>query len=168
MHPSRITIDALGPPGQRSFLLQAGRDNTMITLKMEKQQAAVLAASIDRMLDDLGERFPREVSRLEEPVSSDVMLQEPFDVLFVVGQMGMGYDQAEDAMVLVLQELILEEETKDAHVARLWATRGQMKALSRHIKEVVAQGRLICAMCGQPIDPDGHLCPKSNGREPVH
>jgi uncharacterized repeat protein (TIGR03847 family) len=168
MHPSRITIDALGPAGQRIFLLQAGRDNTMITLKMEKQQAVVLAASIDRMLDELGERFPREVSRLEEPVSSDLMLQEPFDVQFVVGQMGMGYDQAEDAMVLVLQELILEEGAKDAQVARLWATRGQMNALSRHIKEVVAQGRPICAMCGQPIDPDGHLCPKSNGREPVH
>ena len=168
MRPSRITIDALGPPGQRVFLLQASQGDMTVTLKMEKQQAAVLAASIDRMLDELARQFPREVSRPEEPISSDLIVQEPFDVLFAVGQMGLGYDQSDDALVLVMAELTTEEEAGTARVVRIWATRGQMKALSRHIKEVVAQGRLICAMCGQPIDPDGHLCPKSNGREPVH
>ncbi len=167
LHSSRITVEAIGAPGERIFLLQASQGNTTITVKMEKQQAAILAVSIDRMLEDLAERFPREPSRFEEPVSSDLMLQEPFQVLFVVGQMGMGYDRSEDALVLVLQELSAERETADAEVARIWASRGQMQALSQRIKQVVARGRPICALCGQPIDPDGHFCPKSNGRERV-
>jgi len=121
------------------------------------------------MLEELAQRFPREVSSLEEPLSSDLMLQEPFEILFVVGQMGMGYDQSEDALVLILQELIVEEETeREARVARIWASRAQMKALSRQIKEVVSRGRPICSMCGEPIDPDGHFCPRSNGRERIH
>jgi uncharacterized repeat protein (TIGR03847 family) len=168
LHSSRITLDAIGAPGQRVFVLQASQGDTTITVRMEKQQAAVLAMSIDRMLEDLTERFPREMSRFEEPIGSDLMLREPFDVLFVVGQMGMGYDRSEDALVLVLQELTAEGETPDAEVARIWASRGQMQALSRRIKEVVARGRPMCPLCGEPIDPDGHFCPKSNGRDRVH
>lgn len=170
IHSSRITVDALGRPGERVFLLQASEGNATFTFKIEKQQAAALALSIDRMLEELAQRFPREISRLEEPLSSDLMLQEPFEILFVVGQMGMGYDQSEDALVLVLQELIVEEEKVegDARVARIWASRAQMKALSRQIKEVISRGRPICSMCGEPIDPDGHFCPRSNGRERIH
>ena len=170
LHPLRIAVDALGPAGQRIFLLQASLGDTTITLKLEKHQAAVLAFSIDRVLEELAGRFPGSsgVSPSEEPLSSDLMLQEPLDVLFVVGQMGMGYDQAEDALVLVLQELTADEGGQDVRVVRMWATRGQMKALSRRIKEVVASGRPICPLCGEPVDPDGHLCPKSNGRERVH
>ena len=44
MHPvSRITIDAVGPPGQRVFLLQASQGIETVTLKLEKEQARVLA-----------------------------------------------------------------------------------------------------------------------------
>jgi len=168
IHSTRITVEAVGAPGQRVFLLQASEGDASITLKMEKQQAAVLAVSIDRMLEDLAEQFPREIARSEEPLASDLMLREPIEVLFVVGQMGMGYDRSEDALVLVLQELTAEEDRDSARVARIWATRGQMKALSRHIQEVVARGRPICALCGEPIDPEGHFCPKSNGRERVN
>jgi uncharacterized repeat protein (TIGR03847 family) len=168
IHSTRITVEALGAPGQRVFLLQASQGDAIITLKLEKQQAAVLAVSIDRMLEDLAEQFPREIARSEEPLPSDLMLREPIEVLFAVGQMGMGYDRSEDALVLVLQELTAEEDRDSARVARIWATRGQMKALSRHIQEVVARGRPICALCGEPIDPQGHFCPKSNGRERAH
>ncbi|MGQ9501046.1 MAG: DUF3090 domain-containing protein [Anaerolineae bacterium] len=168
IHSSRITVDALGRPGERVFLLQASEGDATFTFKIEKQQAAVLALSIDRMLEELAKRFPREISRLEEPLSSDLMLREPIEVFFVVGQMGMGYDQSEDAVVLVLQELIEEEAERSARVARIWASRAQMKALSHQIKEVISRGRPICSICGQPIDPDGHFCPRSNGRERIH
>ena len=167
IHSSRITVDALGRPGERVFLLQASEGDATFTFKIEKQQAAALALGIDRMLEELAERFPREISRLEEPLSSDLMLREPIEILFVVGQMGMGYDQSEDAVVLVLQELG-EEGEEDTRVARIWASRAQMKALSRQIKEVVSRGRPICSICGEPIDPDGHFCPRSNGRERIH
>jgi len=168
LHASRITVETLGIPGQRVFLLQASQGDTTVTLKIEKEQAAVLAASIDRVLEELGRQFPRNIARSEEPLSSDLMLREPLDVLFAVGQMGMGYDRSEDALVLVLQELTAEENRDEAQVARIWATRGQMKALSQQIQELVARGRPTCSLCGEPIDPEGHFCPKRNGRERAH
>ncbi len=27
----------------------------------------------------------------------------------------------------------------------------------------VAAGRLPCPLCGQPLDPQGHICPRRNG-----
>lgn len=169
MHPvSHITIEAVGPPGQRVFLLQASQGAETITLKIEKEQAQVLAHSIDQLLDELSERFPRSISKMEEPLTSELTLREPIEPLFAVGQMGLGYDESEDALVLVVQELTSEEETHSARIARFWATRGQMRAISHHALEVVAMGRPICPLCSRPIDPDGHFCPKSNGRERVH
>ena len=165
MHPSRITIDAIGPPGKRLFLLQASEGYQTVTLKMEKQQAEVLAMGIGKILDELAERFPREIPGMEEPLSSELLLLEPIEIMFAIGQMGLGYDQSKDALVLVMQELTLPKDAETAKVARFWATRGQMLALSRRVEEVTAQGRLICPLCDKPIDPTGHFCPKSNGRE---
>jgi len=30
---------------------------------------------------------------------------------------------------------------------------------------VAGQGRPICGNCGEPIDPEGHFCPKRNGHK---
>jgi uncharacterized repeat protein (TIGR03847 family) len=169
MHPvSHMTIEAIGPPGQRVFLLQASQGTETITLKLEKEQAQVLAHSIQQLLEELSERFPRPISRMEEPLTSELMLREPVEPLFAIGQMGLGYDESEDALVLVVQELTSEEESQDARIARFWVTRGQMQAISRHTLEVVAMGRPICPLCSRPMDPDGHFCPKSNGHDRVH
>ena len=169
MHPvSRITIEALGPAGQRVFLLQASQGTETITLKLEKEQAQVLAHSIEQLLDELSERYPRPISTMEEPLASELTLREPVEPIFTIGQMGLGYDESEDALVLVVQELTSEEESDNAKIARFWATRGQMQAISRHALDVVAMGRPICPLCNRPINPDGHFCPKSNGHERVH
>lgn len=162
---SRITIGTTGPPGQRTFLLQASQNTSTVTLKLEKEQARVLASAILELLEDLDEKYPRAYSKLDEPLTSDLMLQEPMDPIFVVGQIGLGYDQDQDLVVLVIQEIQLEETEASPATARFWATRPQMKALSNHTLEVVEQGRPICPLCDSPIDPDGHFCPKSNGHE---
>lgn len=162
---SRITIGATGPPGKRIFLLQASKDGSTVTLKLEKEQAKVLANAISELLEDLDDKYPQSYSKLDEPLSSDLMLQEPMDPIFVVGQIGLGYDQEQDRVVLVIQEVQFEDEAGQPATARFWATRPQMKALSEHTIEVVEQGRPICPLCDSPIDPDGHFCPKSNGHE---
>jgi uncharacterized repeat protein (TIGR03847 family) len=165
---SRITIGAVGPPGQRVFLLQASKSSSdNITLKIEKEQARVLATSTIELLEELDQKFPRPHSALDEPLSSDLMLQEPMEPEFVVGQIGLGYDQEQDMVVLVAQEIQTEEEQQEPSTARFWATRSQMRALSNHALEVVEQGRPICPLCDSPMDPDGHFCPKTNGYERV-
>lgn len=162
---SRITIDAVGPPGQRVFLLQASQQETTLTLKLEKEQAKALASSVLELLDSLDEKYPRPYSKIEEPLSADLMLQEPMEPLFVVGQIGLGYDQEQDLIVLVIQEFQPEDALEQPNTVRFWATRPQMKALSDHALEVAERGRPICPLCGEPIDPDGHFCPRSNGHE---
>jgi uncharacterized repeat protein (TIGR03847 family) len=163
---SRITIDTVGPPGQRMFLLQASRGTETITLKLEKEQAKVLAVSIIELLEDLDKKYPRPRSKLDTPLSSDLMLQEPMEPAFAIGQIGLGYEHNQDLVVLVIQEIQVEGKEELAS-ARFWATRPQMEAMSRRALEVVDQGRPICPLCNAPMDPDGHFCPKSNGHEKV-
>jgi len=162
---SRITIGAVGPPGQRIFLLQASQGTSTVTLKLEKEQARILATSTKELLEELDEKYPRPRSKLDEPLSSDLMIQEPAEPEFVVGQIGLGYDQEQDHVVLVVQEIQLEDN--DPATARFWATRAQMEAMSDHAMGVIEQGRPICPLCEKPIDPDGHFCPKQNGHDKV-
>jgi uncharacterized repeat protein (TIGR03847 family) len=82
--------------------------------------------------------------------------------------MGLGYDNDADQLVLILNELLPEDTEEEPRVARLSASREQMRALADHAHSVVAGGRPICGNCGRPIDPEGHFCPNSNGhRKPV-
>ena len=162
---SRITVGTVGPPGQRVFLLQASQGVSMITLKVEKEQVRVLSSSILELLDELDEKYPRRFSKVDEPLSSDLIIQEPFEPAFAVGQIGLGYDQEQDMVVLVVQEIQFEDSLQEPTTARFWATRPQVRALSEHGLEVIEQGRPICPLCDAPMDAAGHFCPRSNGHD---
>ncbi len=47
------TVGTVGPPGQRTFYLQARQDDQMVTLKLEKQQVAAIAQFLGEILSDL-------------------------------------------------------------------------------------------------------------------
>jgi uncharacterized repeat protein (TIGR03847 family) len=79
----------------------------------------------------------------------------------VVGSLGVTYDEADDRIILVAEELV-EEDDEPAR-ARFRATREQVAALIRHGSEVVAAGRPPCPLCGAPLDPQGHMCVRLNG-----
>jgi uncharacterized repeat protein (TIGR03847 family) len=49
---------------------------------------------------------------------------------------------------------------------RLYVTRPQLRVLARHGSQVVARGRPLCPLCGNPLDPTGHICPAQNGHRP--
>ncbi len=74
-------------------------------------------------------------------------LRDPVDPLFRVSQMGLGYDESRNMVVLVAQELVAGTEGEEPQdpdepqVVRLWASREQMRALSDHVQWVVKQGR---------------------------
>ncbi|NCF66032.1 MAG: DUF3090 family protein [Chloroflexi bacterium] len=158
---SFLTVGTVGPPGQRVFYLQGSRRNETISLIVEKQQMAVLADSIESFLDELEEKHPAETRDSEESVMQDMRLREPVEGLYRVGNMGLGYNESEDQIVLVAYELVDEDEDPD--VVSFWATRAQMVALIKHTRKVVAAGRPICGNCGRPMDPQGHFCPNRNG-----
>ncbi|HEY3208431.1 MAG TPA: DUF3090 family protein [Actinomycetota bacterium] len=50
---------------------------------------------------------------------------------------------------------------------RFWATREQMLSLARHGALVCAAGRPLCQLCRNPIDPEGHQCPRLNGHRKI-
>lgn len=152
-----VTIDALGPPGRRTFYLQAAQDDLVVTMIIEKEQAAALAVAINNLLAQMGEAESEvEITGLE--------LIEPFVPLFRVGQLKLGYDPGRDMLLLIAEELVMEEGEHPARV-HIWATREQMRQLSRKAAAVVAAGRPLCPLCYEPINPDEpHACVRGNGR----
>lgn len=162
-----VTIGTVGPPGQRTFHLQARMDEVLVTLTIEKFQASAIADSIDQIIEQIASEF--DVETPEADTSAwDLALLEPIQPRFRVGQIGMGYDADKDQIFLVAGELLPEEALEEPRTVRIGATRIQMTTLAEHTRHVVEQGRPICGNCGQPIDPDGHFCPRSNGhRKPV-
>lgn len=156
---SFITVDARGVPGQRTFYLQAGSGREIITLIIEKEQAAALAETIERLLLTLAEDDPEHARDLRT-LDGDLDLREPFEAKFRVGQMGIGVDEDRHVIVLIAQELRGDHEPARA---RFVATYAQMLTMARRAAEVVARGRPLCPLCGESIDPEGHFCTRRNG-----
>lgn len=163
---SRITAAAVGKPGERAFYLQARKEDVVVSLLLEKQQVAVLAANVDELLDRVGSPGSDDPS---VPEPGDLDLEEPVVPEFRVGQIGLGYDEERDLVLVQCEEFVPEdaEEPADPGRVRLWATRGQVFALARRGEREVAAGRPVCGMCGQPMEPEGHFCPRSNGHRGV-
>ena len=94
-------------------------------------------------------------------------LVEPVVAEWVVGTLGVAYDTEADRIVLQADELVDQddEDEEDAGLARFHLTRAQVVAFCEHADSLVAAGRPPCPICGQPMDPDGHVCPRSNGHK---
>ncbi|HVF14751.1 MAG TPA: DUF3090 family protein [Acidimicrobiales bacterium] len=149
----RLTVGTVGPPGQRVFYLQARAGTQVVSLRLEKTQVAALVAYLTALLSDLP--VPGEL-----PDEMDLI--EPVVAEWVVGALGVTYDEASDRILVVAEELV-EEGDEDGASTRVLATREQVAALAVHGAEVVAAGRPPCPLCGQPLDPGGHVCVRLNG-----
>ncbi|HZA77387.1 MAG TPA: DUF3090 family protein [Acidimicrobiales bacterium] len=142
---------AEGPPGKRVFFLAGGSDGEVVYLRCEKQQVAALGEYLLALLEDLSPDVePAEGHGRVTPL--------PFD--WDVGSIGVKYDEPEERIVVVLEELAAEGG-KPA-TARFCFTLAQAAAFARFALDLVAQGRPDCGFCGQPIDAEGHVCPRMN------
>jgi uncharacterized repeat protein (TIGR03847 family) len=158
-HADFITLDTIGPPGQRTFYLQAAQDELVVTLIIEKEQAAAIAVAIGGALQQL------EVIDEEVDLSGlDLIL--PIEPLFRVGKLELGYDQERDMLVIAAEELT---EGEQGGRVRIWARHEQMAALARKAAVAVATGRPICPLCDEIIEPDeDHVCVRDNGRKRLY
>jgi uncharacterized repeat protein (TIGR03847 family) len=151
----RLTVGTVGPAGQRLFMLQARQGTELLTLKIEKAQVAALCEYLGELLKELD-----RPGHLPEGLD----LEEPAEPEWVVGALGITYDQLSDSVVIVAEEAVLEDEV--GSVARLTATREQAAALAIRGTSLVEAGRPPCPLCGYPLDPGGHACPRTNGFQP--
>ena len=163
---THITTGAIGPPGQRVFYLQARAGSELVTLIVEKVQVQSLGGGLEQFLVELARQFPDLAEASAAYDVSAMELEQPVDPVFRVGQIGLGYDQSSDRIVVVAREQLPEgSDPEQASVARLWCTRDQLRAMCQWGLDVASRGRPICGNCGEPMDPEGHFCPKSNGHK---
>jgi uncharacterized repeat protein (TIGR03847 family) len=169
----RITAGAVGEPGERTFFLQGRQSERLVTILVEKQQVELLSASLVEIIArsgmETGQGPPDEEMDLEEPVVPE----------WRAGRLSVGYDEERDLVLLEAEELVVaaddddeEDEEEDEVVGadpedpgrvRFWATREQALALARYGAAVAAAGRPRCPLCGNAMDPEGHVCPALNG-----
>ena len=163
--PDRFTAGTIGEPGQRVFFLQAEGDGRMVTLKCEKQQVGALAEHLAALMADLP--LPGE----DDLVATDVDFVEPSAAEWVVGRMGVAWDEGDDRLVLQCEEVVTVDEEGEPvtaddldapATARFRLTRAQVVAFVEVARELVSAGRPPCYLCGLPLDPTGHACPALN------
>ena len=156
--PKVFTTGTVGEPGQRVFYLQAQGDGVVVTLKCEKQQVGALADYLAGMLADLP-------AIDEDAVPTLLTLVEPIVPEWTVGTLAVAWDEGSDRMVLVAEEL-LDEDAVEAGTTPARASfrlrREQVAAFVERARETVSGGRPPCPLCGGPLDPGGHDCPRLN------
>jgi uncharacterized repeat protein (TIGR03847 family) len=167
LHPvDHISTDAFGKPGSRIFYLQGWQGERTITLIIEKIQLQTLAVGIEQFLAEVAEKVSDLREASAEYDEALMHIHPPVDPLFRVGEFGLGYEAENDLMVLVARELVPEgTPAEETGVVRFWCTRDQLRALARWGIEVASRGRPLCPQCGEPMDPEGHFCPKKNGHK---
>ncbi len=163
--PRLFTVGFMGEPGHRVFFLQAHGDGTTVSVKCEKQQAGGLADFLSTIMADLP---PADMN--EPPPLTEALV--PMEMEWVAGTMTVGYDELSDRVFLVIEEVTLAADEEDGGERplsleepaslRLRLTRGQVAAYIEHARSLVAAGRPPCRLCGQPIDTEGHVCPRLN------
>ncbi len=178
-----IAAGAVGVPGQRAFYIQATKDGQVLSVLVEKEQVAVLADRIQVLLDQVASQFPGE--GMDHPAggtSVSEIVGDPVP-LFRAVAIGIGFDPARRLVVLELHERPVRdadddeedddeeepsaelpaEEEAEGYLARLYATPDQIRAMATGGQVAVAAGRPPCPLCGNPLDREGHMCPKLNG-----
>jgi len=103
-----VTIGTIGPKGQRVFYLQAGRENQLVSMIVEKEQSWALSEALRELIDDVDERRSSETK--VDMSLMDMDLREPIEPLFRVSRMGLGFDEDSDRIVLIMQELVVGDE----------------------------------------------------------
>jgi uncharacterized repeat protein (TIGR03847 family) len=153
---SHFVCGTIGTPGQRVFHLQVEAGGENISFRLEKQQVAVLCDYLERILatHDVPESAPAHMRDLEEPVIDQ----------WTIGSMMVAINDTAGKVIVIVEELDEDEDDPELEPAqaRFALTRGQVEAFVDGARRVVEGGRPICRLCGRPMDPDGHPCPRLN------
>ncbi len=157
-----VEARSTGEPGRRTFHLRIiGEAGQSASLKLEKQHLVGLLTGLHEMLAKIGHEGKPEVrAPADFPPTAD------YD--FPVGSLGIGFSTEDGSVVLEAAELEAADD-EEATAVRVRLTPRQGASLASQMEEIIVGGRPICPLCWAPIDPEGHVCVKSNGhsRQPI-
>jgi uncharacterized repeat protein (TIGR03847 family) len=182
-----IAAGAVGEPGHRAFYIQAEKDGRVLSVLVEKQQVAILAERVQMLLEQVAVEYPGTTGEeVPAPLAPDAgdLRGDPVP-LFRAVAIGIGFDASRQLVVLELHERpiaededdeavdepeeilpgaeVEEEEEGEGYLARLYFTAAQARAMATRGSAAVERGRPPCPLCGGPLDPTGHICPRLNG-----
>lgn len=174
--PDRAVIGTVGPPGSRTFYLQARTGSHITSVALEKQLSQGIADAVDELIDT---RWTGDAEQLAELDRAAVQLfdadplDQPVEEDFRMGQLRMYFDER-SAQVVIEAYPMVEAETEE-EAAALAGTEppeamvlrmpvGTARAFAERARRVVAAGRPICPACGEPVDAEGHVCPADGDR----
>ena len=157
-HPDDFVPGATGEPGSRVFFLQARAGHRITSLRCEKEQVLALAQFMMRLVGDEGE---------VEPLGE---LIEPVEESFVVGNLLVSADEPDGGVVIVAEELVVEglpddpeqPEPPEPREMRVRVNAAAARGFAQRAARLMAGSRPVCELCGRPINPDGHACPRLN------
>jgi uncharacterized repeat protein (TIGR03847 family) len=180
--PERFVAGTVGEPGDRVFYLQARGGGRVVSVGLEKIQVSLLAEKLDELLGEAHRRFGLVLPEVDAVSPDNEPLDTPVDEEFRVGTLGLQYDV--DTSTVVIEAIAvgegeaeaevdedetadededIEAGTEDLDRLRVRLTPMATRDFIERAKRVLAAGRPPCPLCGQPLDPKGHLCPRHNG-----
>lgn len=175
--PDRFLAGAIGVPGQRTFYLQARAGERIVSVSLEKTQLAVLAERLGHLLDELERRGLADPPAEAGPGAGSATLDEPLNEVFRAGTLSLGWDPDDGRILIEARELRPEDEADDEEavewrdddpagpdIVRVLISPAMARAFVEGAASVIAAGRPPCPLCGAPLDPTGHLCPRRNGQ----
>jgi uncharacterized repeat protein (TIGR03847 family) len=176
-NPDRFVAGAIGQPGSRAFYLQARDGAVVVSVLLEKLQVTLLAERLTQLLAEVRERGA-DVPVEALPGNIDrAPLDEPINEVFRVGAMAIVWDGDDESIVIEARAVGEDEEEsadespeiedgdedEESDVMRVHVGPRTALAFAQRALEVVASGRPPCPFCGQPLNPEGHICARRNG-----
>jgi uncharacterized repeat protein (TIGR03847 family) len=176
--PERFVAGTVGEPGHRTFFLQARDGARLISVALEKQQVEALAERVDELLDEVM-RADGGTALVPAVAPFDLVdtepLDQPIEEEFRAGTMTLSWDSGTERVVIEVfpfteaavvspdqvDEELEEPEPDEIFLVRL--TAGAARAFVGRARTVIGAVRPDCPFCGNPVDPDGHLCVRANG-----
>ena len=171
--PERFVAGTVGEPGERTFYLQATSGARVVSVALEKVQVAALAERLDELLDEVRRR---QGSDSDVPATAPAELEDvaplgtPIEEEFRVGALALAWEEESSTVLVEAQSATGEEEQEPDDSAeftgdllRVRLQPAVARAFAKRALRVVAAGRPPCPLCGNPLDPRGHVCPRQNG-----
>ena len=191
--PERFIAGTVGQPGNRTFFLQARTGSRVVSVSLEKIQVAAVAERLGHLLFELDQRGLVELGA-DRPAEDAAPLDEPLAEAFRAGTLTLGWDGGreriliearamsdedqeadedeeeedegveDEAMAAAIETFLADDDPDGPDLLRVHLTAEAARAFVERAVRVVRSGRPPCPLCGNPLDPQGHICPRRNGQ----